>query len=95
MGEKQEWPVQFAKSLLEKKGCTFISALHASCGQGCGQMASPPAPSFNHKMALAMGALQARVTRKQGPGVPLDNLLPVFYMREKLFLLYATSIWTV
>lgn len=32
---------------------------------------------------LAMGALQGRVARKLEPGLPLDNLLPAFYMREK------------
>lgn len=43
--EEQECYEQFAKSLLQKEGCTFFPTLLASCWPRCAHVASPPAPN--------------------------------------------------
>lgn len=40
-----------------KGGCTFFPALLPPCRQGYGNMTSPPAPTLNHEVVLATGAL--------------------------------------
>ena len=47
----------------------------------------------NHKMALAMGALQATVTRKQEPGLPLDNLFSSLLHEKETFSSLSHFCW--
>lgn len=49
--------MQCGKSLLGKGGVLFFPALLPPCRQGYGNMTSPPAPTLNHEVVLATGAL--------------------------------------